>query len=491
MRALVVVLGLALWSIQAGWAEPVYFVIDASGSMDADERADAIAFVAETKESLVQGSRTSTTFFGSAENGGNCGSVVINPLMPVIEDVPDKYDPGNFTPVGTALRAALDEAAANDGRVIVVSDGADTCEVDVCEVVRRNLRRHPTARRPEFMPIGASDETIDAYGCFVSAVASSALGIIAAPTSQPKDTPVSWVFGLMVLCALLMGLSVVLGIRAMEARARDLKKQINTLTETGTACVSEVSRWRYAWAVVPAVMSAMITLLTAWLATENFFLGWDHVWWFVNLPFGSMLLPAVFVGFAGWALLEMWNIDAIGRQFTEANVKVQLEKQRKDERNTVAEARAAEREQRRQEREASKRAEYLARISDSSAAARKRQNEFLAEISLGSTNAEVSNTAVKLNAITDAIEELIAGVESNQILSSFSDTPRTDYPTILNRLLNRNLITADLYFELDEIFKEWSRFLSGRIELKSISERITEFDIRRLRPRSPPDSSSR
>ena len=46
MRALVVVLGLALWSIQAGWAEPVYFVIDASGSMDADERADAIAFVA-------------------------------------------------------------------------------------------------------------------------------------------------------------------------------------------------------------------------------------------------------------------------------------------------------------------------------------------------------------------------------------------------------------------------------------------------------------
>lgn len=481
VRALVAILGFALWCAPTSWAEPVYFVVDASKSMDVDERSEAKRFITDIKKELAEGTETSTSFFGSVENGGDCGPVEINPLKPANEDIPEKYEPGNFTPLGTALQEALTVAAENDGRVIVISDGADTCEVDVCDVVRRYVRRHPKARLPEFKPIGASDDIIDGYGCFVSAKATGVTGIIAPPPPVPVDDPPPWVYGAIAFCGLLVGLSVVLEISAMEARARDLNNQIKTLNENGKACESKVSRRRYLFAAIPATLAALIIVLTFCFARENFFLGCDKVWWFVNLPFGSMLLPAIFIGFIGWALLQMWNIDETRRQFNDTSLKVELEKQREAERKAAADAKATEREQRRRDREAERRASYLQRISDLRRIAQFRQSQSLEAILRDSNLVDLSATVEKMNSIADAIEELVSSLD-NGTLAAFVDTARTDYPSILSRLFNRNIISATAFTFLDAIFKEWIAFLAGRSELsEEIRQSITDFDVESLR----------
>lgn len=486
MRAILVCVGLLFCSLSNALAQPVYFLVDASKSMDKDEQAAAAKFIAGEKATLPVGTLTSTTFFGSKENGGaSCGDVTISPLRAIPDDVPEAFTRGDFTPVGNALQVALDAAAATGGRVVMVSDGADTCEVDVCEVVRSHMRLNPRVRLPEFKPIGAADDTLDTYGCFVSARrGGDGHDIIGGGVPPPERADqLWWIIPLFVINGFLFSLAAVLVIATMGARSRDLSAQVKGLLERGTAPAQQVHFRRYILAWLPALVALVITM-SVWLTAPSALgEGWNAIWWFMNQPSGSMLLPAALLGFFGWALAAAWDVMAKRRQLDDAEIKVKLAKQRRQERDALVQIRATARENARLARLAENRAELLRHITEHRDVARELELEQLESMKSGPEDPNIGAISQKVTLIVDRLEAAIAGISENKHLQRF-DIPRTDYRPVLRAMMSLDLIGLSEFKDLTDIFRAWNSYKRGE-SILHIEEKakIEAFDVLRIATR--------
>lgn len=133
---------------------PLVVVLDASGSMKADDAAEGVTRMAAAQQAVgamfaATPAGTEAAFVGygtkmqgseTAEQG--CGDVeVLSPMAPVdaagLKAKVDSVAAGGWTPIGPALKEAASQLGGRPGRIVLVTDGKNTCQsVPPCDVAK-------------------------------------------------------------------------------------------------------------------------------------------------------------------------------------------------------------------------------------------------------------------------------------------------------------------------------------------------------------------
>lgn len=120
--------------------KPIYFVVDASGSMRNDNQSDASALLRATVWSLPRGQPVSITYFGAKpENPEDdyCAKDVVasNPISreTALPPFPELGGSDDKTAIGRALESIL-RFAGNQPRVVLITDGGEECNADFASI---------------------------------------------------------------------------------------------------------------------------------------------------------------------------------------------------------------------------------------------------------------------------------------------------------------------------------------------------------------------
>lgn len=134
---------------------PVVAVLDASGSMTHDDAGEGITRMAAAQQSVAglfeavpAGTPAALVGYGTKMHGDDvnaeqgCADVeVVEAMAPVdaaaLKTKVDALVAGGWTPIGPALREAAAQLGGQPGRIVLVSDGKNTCEsAPPCEVAK-------------------------------------------------------------------------------------------------------------------------------------------------------------------------------------------------------------------------------------------------------------------------------------------------------------------------------------------------------------------
>lgn len=149
-------------SVEERTSLPLVVVLDASGSMKHDDAGAGVTRIEAAQQAvggifstLTAGTRTALIGYGTTMHGDEvtaeqgCADVeVLSPLGPVdaaaLRTTVDAVRAGGWTPIGPALKEAAAQLDGEPGRVVLVSDGRNTCEAEPpCEVARKLKDQNP------------------------------------------------------------------------------------------------------------------------------------------------------------------------------------------------------------------------------------------------------------------------------------------------------------------------------------------------------------
>jgi|GEM_PF-1317774 len=165
-----------------------YFLIDASGSMAKDRKADEAESAVRKRLDEIQeidpNALISRTYF-RAENRDLCWhSIDIAQPVPASETVREfpKYG-DDYTPLGAALESAILDAGSRPADIYILSDEVQSpnCGADICAVARQYLPLDNI--NVESIPIGRDAEVQDRLACVRASQLDSA-----AATSTAKES---------------------------------------------------------------------------------------------------------------------------------------------------------------------------------------------------------------------------------------------------------------------------------------------------------------
>lgn len=141
---------------------PVVAVLDASGSMTHDDAGEGITRMAAAQQSVTSlfgalpaGTPAALVGYGTKMHGDDvnaeqgCADVeVVEAMAPVdataLKTKVDALVAGGWTPIGPALREAAAQLAGQPGRIVLVSDGKNTCEsAPPCDVAKELKASNP------------------------------------------------------------------------------------------------------------------------------------------------------------------------------------------------------------------------------------------------------------------------------------------------------------------------------------------------------------
>ena len=141
---------------------PVVAVLDASGSMTHDDAAEGITRMAAAQQAvtglfgaLPAGTSAALVGYGTKMHGDDvnaeqgCADVeVVEAMAPVdaaaLKTKVDALVAGGWTPIGPALREAAAQLGGQPGRIVLVSDGRNTCEsAPPCDVAKELKAANP------------------------------------------------------------------------------------------------------------------------------------------------------------------------------------------------------------------------------------------------------------------------------------------------------------------------------------------------------------
>lgn len=184
LKFLLVPLGILAAPCAAAQPSPTFFLVDSSGSIDAEERKLITEYVELRRKALPEGSLVSISGFGSQGNGGECGPVSVSEPTTTPITVSEAFGtPGRFTPLGSALDAVIRKAAPMGGHIVLVADGEESCGRDVCSIMAEHTARYPNLLI-EFKDFGASPDILDSRGCIVARPVPN-LGSTDMPQTEP------------------------------------------------------------------------------------------------------------------------------------------------------------------------------------------------------------------------------------------------------------------------------------------------------------------
>lgn len=165
-------------SAQAANDRPLYIIVDSSGSMAAEYGANTTR-MAEAQRVVAgiladnQGRQFALKAFGH-EQERRCESV--ETLAPIgsssaqVQTAMRSLVPSGSTPIAASLEQALIELDGRAADIILVTDGIDSCNRDVCALIR-DWRARGVNTTVEVRSVGMSAETADHWSCLFETAA--------------------------------------------------------------------------------------------------------------------------------------------------------------------------------------------------------------------------------------------------------------------------------------------------------------------------------
>ncbi|MDP3737906.1 MAG: VWA domain-containing protein [Hyphomonadaceae bacterium] len=515
MRA--VLLGLlALLLAPSAFAQPTYLVVDTSTSMATkgtgrSEIAKALAN--KVLLDLPDGALVSTTYFS-----GPCAE----PSVPMPEgkragqtlDEKELQTLKDGTPLGYALEAAFKAASKTGGKVVVFSDGGNSCAaVDPCDVMTRYLSAYKNIEL-QFEPIRPEPENGDKLACRWSArqpiqnaspllatswpTSWSAWIVSSGPRTNPQrgqavlpEEKFPWL--LVDLVLIVMGVLVaavfVLGIATWRHHLIDEeKRKRNTAAKRAAAAIADQpdaapvqaastkggdgstqdrvnQKKNDFWKILKSPIVILILVLLASLWASSFFFpgsleqGAGGLWWFAEGSFGSKFLPAMLLGFVGWALIKFWDLYLLRRDTLSEEYRAEKEVEKK-----------ALRDRQENERKTQRRKDLLELNQIQAMTAQDSERKSVAALrSDPETDPEREAKAKQLEDIAahirkakERIEAVIREIPDNGRLERYARFRRGDYRYVVVSLEVQEVVTSALKSALDKLLADWIAYKIDR-----------------------------
>ncbi|HEV7689930.1 MAG TPA: hypothetical protein VGO52_03880 [Hyphomonadaceae bacterium] len=374
MRTALSVLFLALLAMSASAQQtpgsqstnPVYLLIDASGSMRGDNQKDALDIL--RAESLPRGQWISVNYFGAKSDDPSRADRCADNILPsnsIIResDVPPFPELGGSiekTAIGTALRSIL-SAAGDQPKVILITDGQEECNADF-NVIRTE---YPHAEIKVLLVGSAQNSALkllEIKPALSSAVAAARIP----PASDPKNeltigsenidegqsddaaddkTTITFWNSLpwAALATLFAASFIMLGSSFSDAH-RDLDKRFQKLSEDaekGTYVGSNDLKPKTNSAAFVFVAAFVVSLIVLW-GPESF-VGFARTGAAsaLNTEFGSAVFLAALMSLGVFAGSQYWRYTELRRAYRVAsNEAERIKKAKADELDRLRKARA-------------------------------------------------------------------------------------------------------------------------------------------------------
>jgi hypothetical protein len=282
---------------------PTYFLVDSSGSMGKDaKRQLALEELTRRMAALraVPRAKASFTFFGG-DNGGGCGEpVVIQKLDSVPVDVPKFPTPAGVTQLGQALSDTLEHVGSGSAHIVIISDGSQSCGVDICKVAADRLPMRRVTIEPVW--IAEAPEDKDRLGCLsIPPLPPATEGTTGAHEEAgfriAKIGQLSWRSALLIV-GLLSGFAFSVLRLLVASRFNE-----SVAAQEATPKQHWKKRFSYTTAILAGGCVTVLAFNLSGLSSE---FGPLYARLNDNLP--SMLIAGGAVGFIGWVLLQTWTI---------------------------------------------------------------------------------------------------------------------------------------------------------------------------------------
>jgi hypothetical protein len=515
MRAFLSIVLLAICCTANAFAEPTYVLFDTSSSMKDGKRLLAIEQAKGIIDKLAPEAKLSVNYFG-----GSCSTPTINTPMPKSENpafAPPKS--GGSTPLGAALEATFESARHAGGDIYVYSDGNNYCPgVDVCEVARAYLSVYPNINL-HFQPISPNSEDEDKLGCLKAArqpVNAVSIPIDPAPTGEAEPLP--WVGWALLITGIVLAWSVGAFIHvwgghwvAVEKYERDSIARKNATEEQKAVDDERVKReaaeaaerrklwetehpkkkykepkpkqrhllsmttaiWMSFW---PLGVVALVDALLLFVYPSSFEQARSELWWFAETSFGSKFLPAVLMGFIGWALIRLWEFTLLRRDKISDAVLLQI---KQDQKAVVTAQRKAD-----QSKAAEKRnARVNELLEQNKVQAAKARDDFAEQVEVLKATTEdeaFDEVAQHLASIRERIEGLIASFTDTGRLAKYGRSTRGNYTSVVSDLQWQRILAYDIGRELIGALSAWTTYNANGVGSAAARERIMAFEPDRI-----------
>ena len=205
-------------------------------------------------------------------------------------------------------------------------------------------------------------------------------------------------------------------------------------------------------------------LLASLLASATFFpgsleQGAGGLWWFAEGSFGSKFLPAMLLGFVGWALIKFWDLYLLRRDTLSEEYRAEKEEEKKALRDNQERQRKSQR--RKDLLELNQIQEISARDSERKSVGTLRS---VPEIDPESeTKAkQLEDVAVHIRKAKERIEAVIREIPDNRRLERYARFRRGDYRYLVVSLEVQEVVTSVLKSALDKLLADWIAYKIDR-----------------------------
>lgn len=434
----------------------LYLIVDSSGSMAApigdSRRIDAAANIVREELLRADGRELALRRVGGSE-GARCEATdVLAPIGSGAADVTAGIaglTPSGSTPIALALERAIEEIGDRPAEIVLITDGNDTCNRNVCEVAAR-WRAEERQTIVRVRGVGIAPQIEDEMGCLSVGPISNrqpTIQVVPPPSVSADVNPRTLTSVLMSVLALFALLAAMMAIVDRSIAIKRLGDADDvTVKKTPRLKQLAARRNRATGVFVGALFTSIAALGLVWFNSDiaELLRAW---WWFANTDFGSSLLPAVMVGFVSWLALQLW--ENYSEETTEDRNRQQRQSAGSDSDPDFEEPAMEE-------------------ISPAGPTP-----------SLGSAN-RFEEIRAGVRAVKDRLEERIAGLDGRR-LRKYARTPRYDYSLVVEMLKqDGDEWTVSHHADLTQLFDRWKPHRTGRLPVRSGDLGKLEALIRRL-----------
>lgn len=475
----------------------------------------------------------SRTYFGGRGVVACDAAVTIQtPPKPVTDNTPTPPLPWGPTQLGPALDAALDAAGAGPAKIVIITDGSESCRLDLCSVA---LERLPGLRNVtvDVDYVQERPRDVARLECVARAQSAAARGLelpahSVTGTPAVRDSTCDWVgfflwlpgfaFSLFLIAAASLAFSHAAaldrkaeewGEKEKERREQEKKEQEKKDKEKKTESEQSANP-PVATVAAQEASNKKAKLPIGWLSVlgASFLVTVGSMWWLLSTPcgwsaawpqfvafadgsFGSKFLPGVFVSFVGWVLLQFWGVMQ-ARQTKRNNDFLQHLQDRADSKRQADNA----------IRDEKLRVELVTDIRSRKAALDKDEQElprarpprnFLADDEPQPVidPPDFAGRQAKGEAIKSRIVDVVAGLSDIARLRRYANLRWTGYWRVVDELERDKLITPSDSWELKDIFRHWETYLERGTVTDDWKAKIDGFDVARINPPESVNATAR
>ncbi len=470
---------------RASASEPnksIYFLVDVSGSMqhrwlDAEiEISKQVSVIAnQHPEAMI----SRTEFRAKSDSDCSDEIAIVDPVPLALLEEPQKertFATDDYSPLGSALLAAITHAKMGPAEIFLVSDWAQSpgCGVTIEDaiqsvdpdadiaitpiIIRANdadLVLAKEASRSRFVVISdVSNAPTNTNGVGVPKLRTEVYG-------PPKSFSLKWLF--VPLSLIFFGASVVIFLTMALRKNEAIASQESEPKQKHKA----IAAWTSAAFSFGFLALALILFSDAQRAQFPF------LYQQMNGRLLSGLILNLMLGFVGWSLIQVWGINEFRQKTANRKYIKELEETRRNQRLKDREDKFQANDKPKLER---KRVYATSKVENVKQRRLLMYQGPLEESGLLALSKKVARVEQNLERL---VEKFFAAAkrDDRQTLSAFLNASRQNYSEVADLLVEQSLLDEKIAIGANEVLAAWEQILDGdRSEVAEYSRLIEQFN---------------